>query len=419
MPNFLDQAGNDFLDQAGNYLRDQAGVSATEDLTETAGLADTVTAAWGASVAETVGFTDALTAQVSLVLLETLGLADTVDPGPFVVAITEMLGLTDTVAVNYQQSIVLAFQLGLDARLVVSSVAYSAITETLGLADTVATEQALVLALVEMLGLQDTVTPTAQIVASVVFGLGLADTWRAAYGASISEQLGLADALATNVKYWQSIAEGLGLSATFTNAAACYVALEEGVGLSDTVAPNMRLTAAIEEGLGLRFTLLLENEFYYGHIANAEGAFPESDIRGWTFNSFFAVDGHYYGVNATGIYELIGDDDAGTDIDLDLMFGLIDPGNGLLSRMEDAQLGITTDGTLYLGVRTTVGGSQQEHWYELETVTANAPREVIQPIGKGLKGLYWQFRLQNVDGASLQLDQLRVYPIILSRRRSS
>lgn len=401
---FLDQSGADLLDQAGeDPLFDQAALVQLES-----------------SVAESLGLSDGITTQwVVHGLDETLGLEATINAGTLAIKITETLGLTDTVAVNFQQSLAIAFALGLDARIAVSAMAYAAVNEGLGLADTIATQQALIESISATIGLEDTITPTAQIVASVAFGLALSDTIKIAYSANMNETLGLTDTLAFNLRYWQSIAEGVGLSTDFADTFICYADVDETVGIEDTMTPQLRLSIAISEGLGLRFALLLENDLYYGHIANAEGAFPESDIQGWTFNSFFSVDGHYYGVNQDGIYELTGNDDDGVDIDLDIMTGMLDMGDGMLTRIEDAELLIATDGSLYMSVRTTVGGQRKEHTYELDIVPGDGPREAVQAFGKGTRGMYWEFRLRNVDGASLDLGSMRVRPVLLTQRRNS
>jgi hypothetical protein len=61
-------------------------------------------------------------------------------------------------------------------------------------------------------------------------------------------------------------------------------------------------------------------------------------------------------------------------------------------------------------------GSKEEHWYRLEQRPTEALRENRVPVGRGLKSVYWQYELHNIDGADFQIETVRMWPMGLSRK---
>jgi len=84
--------------------------------------------------------------------------------------------------------------------------------------------------------------------------------------------------------------------------------------------------------------------------------------------------------------------------------------------VHNGYIGYTSTGRLMLKVRTVSGGELKEQWYEAQELQAQAPREQMLRIGRGLRSRYWQFELVNVDGADFEIDNLELHPVYLNRR---
>jgi len=69
-----------------------------------------------------------------------------------------------------------------------------------------------------------------------------------------------------------------------------------------------------------------------------------------------------------------------------------------------------------LRVKAVSGGELREHWFTATERTANAPREQVIQLGRGIRSRYWQFELANKDGADFEIDKLELYPVYLNRR---
>ena len=134
--------------------------------------------------------------------------------------------------------------------------------------------------------------------------------------------------------------------------------------------------------------------YFAGHGA------PETDMSG-------AAD--------DGIYELVGDDDDGTSIDTLIRTGLSRFGSAQKKGFTEAYVGCTSTGNLVLKAICGDGETRTEAWYELTPVTYQ-DGYVRTKIGRGLRGVYWQFELINRSGSDFDLDTLTLRPLDLSRR---
>jgi hypothetical protein len=141
-----------------------------------------------------------------------------------------------------------------------------------------------------------------------------------------------------------------------------------------------------------------------------------TEYENYPFNSFAFSNRRYLAASADGIYELVGEDDDGVEIDAYVRTGLLDLGTTALKQVIRAYLGYTSDGRLLLKTFTTDGGQKIERWYELTERTADATREARVKFGKGVKARYWQFEVRNIEGSDFSIDQLQVLPLMLSRR---
>jgi hypothetical protein len=90
---------------------------------------------------------------------------------------------------------------------------------------------------------------------------------------------------------------------------------------------------------------------------------------------------------------------------------------GKMAQVVSAYIGYTSDGGVVLkAIVTSRSGEKHEHWYKVTDQTATDVREGRIKLGLGLKSVYWQFELANIDGSSLNVDTIQLHSIALDRR---
>lgn len=127
------------------------------------------------------------------------------------------------------------------------------------------------------------------------------------------------------------------------------------------------------------------------------------------FNSMCRFGHTYLGATSTGLHRLGGYTDNGVAIPALLKTGKFDLGTERFKSIRYFYLGLETTGelmfTLYVdgservSVRTQFPGEGQQ------TIKIKIPR--------GLKGRYWEFKLENIDGCFFAIYSVRILPVIL------
>ena len=140
-------------------------------------------------------------------------------------------------------------------------------------------------------------------------------------------------------------------------------------------------------------------------VANTvTGAVTEYDNYG--FDSFAVIGGTTYAAGADGIYEL---DSSTTDqsaaINASFSTGAIDFSSEYLKRMESVYAACRVNGDFRVSVKTDEG---QKYTYNMKYDQVPTIKQRRIPVGKGLKGKYFQFEFANVGGASFSFDTLNI-----------
>jgi hypothetical protein len=128
-------------------------------------------------------------------------------------------------------------------------------------------------------------------------------------------------------------------------------------------------------------------------------------------NSMCLFNGKTYMACAAGIYEIGADDDAGRPIHASATVAQTNFGSTKNKRIPYVYVGMRSSGAMQL---KAIANNQSDRYYALNAV-GGAVRGSRADIGKGLEGQYWQFRVDNVDGADFELDSIEFKPSILSR----
>lgn len=140
---------------------------------------------------------------------------------------------------------------------------------------------------------------------------------------------------------------------------------------------------------------------------------PASRYTGFSFNSFAEVEGRYYAAGDAGIFELTGDNDAGTAIDAYVLTARRGQGADRRSRMPMVYLTGRSQGVLHCSVIDEEGA---EFDYTAERALGDRDgRERVKP-GKGLKASFWQLKIGNERGEDFELTDVGTLADILKRR---
>jgi len=191
------------------------------------------------------------------------------------------------------------------------------------------------------------------------------------------------------------------------------VIAEEGVELTAAETLNLIYRPELVEGIEITAGYVSPDDSFTTWVVNTlNGAV--TNYEDFTFNSFARMGQKYVGASSDGIYELNGDDDAGTDIIATVKSGLAQMvGQSRFTQFRGA----------YLGVRSDVEG-KHKFFMKLETgdgvertygVNVKNMETTKIHLGKGLRARYFSFELTST-GQDFDLDTVEFVPILASRR---
>ena len=290
----------------------------------------------------------------------------------------------------------------------------------LGLADEVSGVDAVVssfaIAMVEALQVAVGTETAYQAVVAVEELLRGVDMAVWARSESIPEEIDTSDELVALLKLAALVADEVEVQEAVGIALTIVVNEALGMEVSDGVDLLGHYLANVSEQPGVWVGFKLGDEAFTGWVMNTEGNQPISEYTDYPFNSFCELGGAYYGAAEDGLYLLDGTDDAGDPINASVKTMMTDFNSSKMKRVPTGYIGYTTDGKMVLRVSAVSGGELREYWFTATERTANAPREQVIQLGRGIRSRYWQFELANIGGADFEIDKLELYPVYLNRR---
>ena len=133
----------------------------------------------------------------------------------------------------------------------------------------------------------------------------------------------------------------------------------------------------------------------------------------YNFNSFCKIGDKHYGATDDGIFELVGDDDAGEDIDAWFELPISDFGISNVKRLRRIYVGYEATGDLTVKVKDN---EDNERSYPLDNIALDKQIGGEVTIERDQLGRYWGLRIDNVRGAYFAVDSIEVVPVILGRK---
>lgn len=364
------------------------GVAANEAvITETLGLTPgllTLTRR-GATAADTLGLSPSVIAYYGQVLVENLRFT-----------------LTQTPTFIYQKSLSDALQL---SSALIPGVAQT-ITETLGLHDDPQVQRAI--AVIETLGLQSSLTPTFIYLKTVNDTIRFTDSFLNFFGADVVDGLGFSDEVTRTAMFDGPLTETIALSETWTPRFVLRVTVTDDLELSDTQALQMLFSQEVVENLEFSIAYLSPGGSFATWAVNTRSG-AVTEYNNYAFNSFAQLGDRYYGASDAGLYELLGDNDDGTNIVATIKSGFAQWAGSKFTMFKGVYLGVHGSGAFVLKLIT---GDNKTYTY---TVNAQSQKTTKIVTGKGLRARYWAFELTS-SGQDFDLDTIEFVPIVADRR---
>lgn len=141
--------------------------------------------------------------------------------------------------------------------------------------------------------------------------------------------------------------------------------------------------------------------------------FAVSQFCEYDYNSFCEIAGKHYGASDAGIFELIGNDDNGSNIDAFFELIISDFGISNIKRIRTAYVGGEADGRLTLTLKDDEDNSRT---YDLDLTAVSKQSSGKVPVGRDGLGRYWQVRVDNTNGVYFAIDNIELLLIILGRK---
>lgn len=260
----------------------------------------------------------------------------------------------------------------------------------------------------EQLGLTETINPTVKYTQTLLETVRTTDVAARFFGGAIVEALGTTDVLAPVFRPGAIVTEALGVTSTITPTLTLRVTAAETIGVTPAMVMKWLLQGVIEEGIEISAGYVSPSGSLTTWAMNTRSG-AVTEYTNYEFNSFAQIGSRYCGASASGIYELDGDTDAGTNIIATLKGGFLQFGETKLSSLAAAYIGMRGTGDIYLKIETGDG----------KLVTYKATLDSMQSskvwVGKGLRARYFAWELVTT-GQDFDLDTVEFVPIVASRR---
>lgn len=273
------------------------------------------------------------------------------------------------------------------------------------------TTKARLLSVIEKLTSSGIVSSTLEARAIAAVAFGVYEQMQAGKGAEALSEVQVATGLVSLYKANLALIERTLIETVPAMTVSMRFPLSETLNIDAEISTNAVLNHFITEGISFQFSFNTGDATYTGWVMNTS-SFAVSEYDNYPFNSFAKIQGKYYGANDNGLYLLEGEDDAGIPIQARVKLGETNFGRSTKKRLDSVYLGFRADGGMLL---KTVTEGNIERWYKVTGDTDKLHRKRVHPLAKGVKAVWWEFTLENIDGADFEVSEIEFVPIMLSR----
>ena len=266
----------------------------------------------------------------------------------------------------------------------------------------------LALTVLEGLGLLGPASVVAVYTPVFSEALQYSDSLTRFFGGELSETVGVEPDLSVLPRLIRTAAETYGLSEDAEPVLVIRVTLSETAGVDDVLTPAAIFGLLVSEGIELSAAYVAPNGNVTTWAVNSRTG-GVTEYQNYNFNSFAQLGHKYLGASADGLFELNGDDDAGTDIIPTIRSGYAQFNGSRFTGFKAAYLGIRATGDLTFKLVTGDGSSY------VYAVKARDMETVKVQLGKGLRARYFAFELVGT-GQDLDLETVELVPMVSTRR---
>jgi len=215
-----------------------------------------------------------------------------------------------------------------------------------------------------------------------------------------------------------------GVGVLFCTPKGIYLGTEDGklmqLSKGKLTIPKSLLGAGV--CIGNRYVASLGDSLYADRLAICQQVITPaiSQYKNYSFNSFAVIGEDTYGANTNGIFKLdaVDNDVASasvtTAIDAWYESVLTDFGVRAEKKVRKCNGTLEANGDLTFSFKCNETHEIIQH--TVPASTDNKQHSVEIPVGRSLKGRYYNFIIQNVNGADFSVDNLEAFIEILSRK---
>ena len=227
-------------------------------------------------------------------------------------------------------------------------------------------------------------------------------------GASFGESIFVHETLSRTFRAQPVVSDAINLTSVLTNKLLLSVTSSESIRVSPTQALKALYSGTMTEGAQITAGYVSPSGNFTTWAMNARTA-AVTEYSNYVFNSFGKLGNKYIGASSSGLYELSGDTDAGTNIIADIKSGFAQWSSTHLGSIRNAYLATKGGGNFVLKIITGEGLTV------VYSLTADSMQSTKIHIGKGLRTRYFAFELIST-GQDFDLDTLEFVPLVVQRR---
>ncbi|MFM9922754.1 hypothetical protein VLK31_07170 [Variovorax sp. H27-G14] len=221
---------------------------------------------------------------------------------------------------------------------------------------------------------------------------------------------------------------GIGMSAQLVDVASMPIGLAFGIGMDALVLADAAMPIGMLMDVPMSASTVTTGEMAIRMLFDLPLAAPADDVDVWAvnlatngstsysgfvFNSFANIGGRYFGSNADGIFELDGDDDAGTPIDAAISLGAKDFGSAQKKTLVECFVTMAGPAPLYMKLRA----EGREFVYQTQSYSDELQLQRFKfGKGKALQANYLTPIIYNVDGEDFELEGIQFAVADLQRK---